>query len=478
MPSPYATRAPTLDCRHSRVSWIPRGGPCQILTGPCHLRVGAELEEIRSPVARWGCCDDRTFRRTYDESSTGAIGGGFVRPSRGMLTCASMSDGREDTVQSSVSNEAGEAEHVHLARIEHELSPPTSPSSVGRRSFLGTAAAAAAASTVLSSSVKAFAKVEEASSKNLAASPPAGFVPMAAPGKIVKVSKRDSLKPNGLYPKEDDAKTMLTKALTELTGKPDLPTAIGQFVHKDDIVCVKVNGIAKANMATNRELVLPFLEAMIQYGVKPENITVLEQYGEFLAGTRINAQNVPKGVKVATHSNGNATMDDRIIPGTRTRTKFVRYLTEATAAISFSLIKDHSICGYTGQLKNMTHGCTINPHDFHVHHASPQIASMYAQDVIKSRIRLCIADGFKVMYDGGPLWKRPEAVKPHESIYVSTDPVAMDAIGWDIVEKFRSENRLKTLAEVGREPSYIKAAADLGLGVFDRSKIKVQEFAI
>ena len=91
---------------------------------------------------------------------------------------------------------------------------------------------------------------------------------------------------------------MLTRALTELTGKPDLVTAVQQFVHKDDIVCVKVNGIAKQNMGTNKELVLPFLEALIAAGVPPANITVLEQYGDFLAGTRINASNVPAGVKV------------------------------------------------------------------------------------------------------------------------------------------------------------------------------------
>ena len=46
-------------------------------------------------------------------------------------------------------------------------------------------------------------------------------------------------------------------------------------------------------MGTNKELVLPFLEAMIAAGVPAENITVLEQYGEFLAGTRINAAQRP-----------------------------------------------------------------------------------------------------------------------------------------------------------------------------------------
>jgi uncharacterized protein (DUF362 family) len=360
-------------------------------------------------------------------------------------------------------------EEMQIARIEQELTP-----GMGRRAFLGTAAAVAAASSLVAK--PAFAGPAP---KNLAATPPAGFSPFSAPGKVVRVTKKDCLQANQLYPKVDDAKEMLTRALTELTGKPDLVTAIQQFVHKDDIVCVKVNGIAKQNMGTNKELVIPFLEGLIAAGVPAGNITVLEQYGDFLAGTRINASNVPAGVKVSLHNNGNATMDFRQIPGTNgTSTKFTKFLTEATCAINFALIKDHSICGYTGQLKNMTHGCSINPHDFHVHHASPQIANMYAQDVIKSRVRLNIADGFKVMADGGPLWKRPEMVKPHESVYASTDPVAMDTIGWEVVEKLRAELKLKTLTEAGREPAYIKAAADLGLGIADRSKISLKEVTI
>lgn len=357
---------------------------------------------------------------------------------------------------------------VDVDRIERELSPD----GASRRALIG-AGAAVAAATLLPSVAEA-----APAPKSLGASPPAGFTPMSAPGRVVKVSKKDCLQANQLYPKPEAAKEMLTRVMTELTGKPDLVTAVSQFVHKDDIVCVKVNGIARENMGTNKELVLPFLEAMIQAGVKPENITVLEQYYGFMNGTRINAQNVPTGVKVVSHANKDATMDDRLIPGTGVRTKFVRSLTEATAAINFSLIKDHSITGFTGCMKNMTHGCTINPHDFHVHHGSPQIALLYAQDVIKSRVRLIIADGYKVIPDGGPLWKRPELVQRHEAVYASTDPVAMDVIGWEVVEQYRKKINVKTLAEAGREPHYIKAAADLGLGVFERDKIQLKEVAI
>jgi uncharacterized protein (DUF362 family) len=345
--------------------------------------------------------------------------------------------------------------------------------SASRREFIGGAFAAAALTSIPK---EAFAG--DAKDAPMHAILPAGFSPFAAPGRVVKVTKADAMQANKLYPKPEDAKAMLTKALMELTGKSDLLTAIAQFVHKDDIVCVKVNGIAGKEMGTNKELVLPFLDAMIESGVKPENITVLEQYGSFLEGTRVNATNVPKGVKVVVHQNKDATMPDRLIPGTGTRTKFVRALTEATAAFNFALVKDHSICGYTGALKNMTHGCSINPHDFHQHNASPQIALMYAQDVIKTRVRLNIADAYKVMAHGGPKYTSPRHVKLHDAIYVSTDPVAIDAIGWEVVEAHRKEFGLKTLADEKRSPSYIQSAADLGLGIADRSKIKLTEVTV
>jgi len=347
-----------------------------------------------------------------------------------------------------------------------------------RRSFLGGAAAAAAGVVVLGETVAHAATDPAAAGPNLAASPPPGFSPFAAPGRIVKVKKAGSLQKNKIYPVPDDAKAMLTRCLTELTGEPDLVKAVSRFVHKDDKVCVKVNGIALRNHSTNLELVIPFIEAMIASGVPAEHITVLEQYGSFLAGTRINQQNVPAGVKVTVHQNSDATMPERMIPGTGVRTKFVRALTESTAAINFSLIKDHSICGYTGCLKNMTHGCQIYPHYYHTHHASPQIALLYAQDIVKTRVRLNITDAFQVMYHGGPLDKQPQCRVPYESVFATTDPVAMDTIGTEIVEQFRAENGLKSLAAEGRPPAYIKAAGDLGLGIADRSKIQVKEVVI
>src|SRR5579871_4832263 len=78
----------------------------------------------------------------------------------------------------------------------------------------------------------------------LTAKPPAGFVPLSLPGKVVKVSKANTLQPNGLWPTEPAAKTMLERAMSELTGLSDMGAAFARFVHKDDKVAIKLSGVA------------------------------------------------------------------------------------------------------------------------------------------------------------------------------------------------------------------------------------------
>jgi uncharacterized protein (DUF362 family) len=155
-------------------------------------------------------------------------------------------------------------------------------------------------------------------------------------------------------------------------------------------------------------------------------------------------------------------------------TKYCRFLLEATAVINISMVKDHSICGYTGLLKNMTHGNVNNPQAHHDHNASPQIAMLYNHPIVTSRARLNITDAFKVKYDRGPLDKQPATKTPYGAVFVSTDPVAMDRLGWGIVEAERKKRHLPTLEQAHREPRYIKVAGELGLGVYDLNAIRLQ----
>lgn len=312
----------------------------------------------------------------------------------------------------------------------------------------------------------------EPTGPSLAASPPAGFTPMSAPGRVVRVNKQGSMRPGGLYPTMEAAATMVDRAMLELTGQSTIADAWRQFVHPSDRVGIKVNGIALRNFASNKETVIAIMNGVIAAGVPANQISIYDQYGGFLNSTRVTRRDVPAGVALRFHSNTDVGRETRVASG---RTQYATPLLDCTAVIGVPLIKDHSLSGFTGAMKNMTHGSIKNPQDFHRHTCSPQIAELFAHEAIRSRIRVHVMDGFKVMYDGGPLYHRPEACVPFEAVLASTDPVAMDRIGLEIVNALRAQHQLQSIERRGTPPAYIEQGAALGLGISDRARIDLRE---
>jgi uncharacterized protein (DUF362 family) len=357
-------------------------------------------------------------------------------------------------------------------------------SSNTRRRFLQGAALTAGALTLGARATEAAAA---SSLDAYIAKRPAGFKPLSAPGKITKVSAKGDfasfMQPNQLWPKAEVAKSLLEKALMEFSGASNLTNAVGRFISKDDVVAIKVNGIAGQKgtytMATNYEVILPVVEAVLALGVPADKITVYEQFPDFLAGTRVNVRKwtLPAGVATGTHNNRDHKMPEvTIYQGIKT--KYARFFTDATAVINITMIKDHSIAGYTGTLKNITHGNVNNPHEHHANQASPQIAMLYNHPIVTSRVRLHITDAFKIMYDKGPLDKDPKTRIPHGALYVATDPIAMDTMGVKIIDDERKARNLPSLKDAGREPRYIQTGSELGLGVHDLNQIRMQSFEI
>jgi uncharacterized protein (DUF362 family) len=354
---------------------------------------------------------------------------------------------------------------------------------VSRRQFISASAAlsagAGAAALLGTSPVQAAAAP-------LVAARPEGFVPLSVPGRIVKVAAKGDfasiMQPNQLWPKPEVARRLLEQAMMDFTGAPNLVEALKKFIHKDDVVAIKPNGIAGqkgATMAVNFELILPVVEALLAMGVPAERITVYEQYPSYLAGTRVGVgkNKLPKGVKSGTHNNlAHSMREISVFKGIKT--KYCTYFTDATAVIDMTQIKDHSICGYTGTMKNITHGNINNPHEHHEHQASPQIAMLYNHPVVTSRVRLHITDAFKITYDKGPLDKDPNTRIPHGAVYVATDAVAMDTFGTKVIEDERKARGLKSLKEAKREPRYIRTAGELGLGVHDLNQIRLRSAEI
>ncbi len=326
----------------------------------------------------------------------------------------------------------------------------------------------------------------EQAKNNWIASPPSNFVPLYRPGLVVGAEAKGDypsiMQPNQLWPREEIARKLLERVLTDLTGESNINAAMGRFIHPEDRVAIKVNGIAGQHghtVAVNFELILPLVEAVLAQGVAPENIVVYEQYPTYLMGSRVNVRNwkLPEGVKAGTHNNRDCAMPKTAV-FERIKTRYCRIFTDASAVIDMTMMKDHSICGFTGALKNITHGNIDNPHHHHKHRASPQIAHLYNHPIVQSRVRLHITDAFKIIYDKGPLDKDPRTRAPHGTVYAATDPVALDRIGLAVIDKERQERGLKSLKNSGRQPAYLEQAAELGIGLFSDEQVTLRKVVI
>lgn len=320
----------------------------------------------------------------------------------------------------------------------------------------------------------------------LVAKLPAGFSPFRSPGLVTKAAAKGDyasmMQPNQLWPKAEIARSLLERAMTDLTGASNLVESMKRLIHPSDTVAVKVNGISGQvghTVAVNFELILPVVESLLALGVPANKITVYEQYPTYLMGTRVNVRDwqLPAGVQTGTHNNLDVAMPQlRIFENVPTR--YCRIFTEATAVIDMTMMKHHSICGFTGAMKNITHGNIDNPHKHHAHQASPQIALLYSHPIVQSRVRLHITDAFKLIYDKGPLDKDPRMRFPHGAVYASTDAVALDTVGARVIDEARIERGGMTLERAGRKPTYMERAANLGVGLHDWNDIRLRSVII
>ena len=118
------------------------------------------------------------------------------------------------------------------------------------------------------------------------------------------------------------------------------------------------------------------------------------------------------------------------------------------------VLKDHGSGGVTGALKNMSHGLVnnvarshSNPHSNVCNQFIPQVVS---HPIIRQKCVLQIMDGIKGVYQGGPFGKNPDWTWEQNSLYLATDPVAMDHLLWRTIDAKRKEKGLPPVGSVGK----------------------------
>ena len=300
-------------------------------------------------------------------------------------------------------------------------------------------------------------------------------------GRVVGVEHPDAML-SLLKENAEIVERMTNEAILKFTGKARLSGAWQEFVAPTDIVGIKLNCLAAPGMSTSPAMVRAVVKGLRLVGIPNERIFLYEQYKDRLldrSGFELN-DDPAKGPMVV-HLGGREPLTDEGLLGFETaaqthasgESRFSNLLKHCTAIINVPVIKDHNLAGVTVGMKSMTHGNINNPQHFHEHDCNPQIADIYAHSRILDKVRLVVCDGLRVQYDGGPQ-DSPRAKVLHNRIYVATDPVAMDSWGGVLVSKLRAEKGKSPLEERHPKGSYLKRAADLGLGESDPGKITTE----
>ncbi len=241
---------------------------------------------------------------------------------------------------------------------------------------------------------------------------------------------------------------------------------------RDDRVGLKVNCLAGKGLSTSIELVQAVVERLLAIGIDEHRIIVWDRLSSDLERAGYGVY-YGRG-KPQCYGNDRSGYTTEIYEHGSIGSQLSQIVTqECTAIINLPVLKDHGIVGVSAALKNFF-GAIHNPNKFHDSVGDPYVADVNMLADIRKKTRLTICDALAPQYEGGPPYM-PQWTWRMDSLIAATDMVALDQIGWQTIEEKRKEAGLKSLKDVGREPTYIATAADPDhrLGTNDPTKIEL-----
>ncbi len=311
------------------------------------------------------------------------------------------------------------------------------------------------------------------STAGLAASFPLILRAETAPQKPVRVSfVRD--KSSVLNGKLDTArvKALFERLLRVHYDVADPADVFAEYFTPHDRVGIKVNCLSGRRMSTHPALVDAIIENLRRAGIPGKNILIWERLTDDLRQGGFTIRR--PGESIACIGCDVLGYDEELTIYRSIGSLFARAVTDlCTAQINVPVLKDHGIVGVTLGMKNMF-GAIHNPNKYHHERGDPAVADLYAHPDIGGKIRMTILDALEAQCEGGPPYQ-PNWCEDFGGLLTSNDPVALDRVGWKIIEDLRRRRGLPSLQEAEREPTYIHTAASLGLGTDHLGEIEIRE---
>ena len=327
-------------------------------------------------------------------------------------------------------------------------------------------------------------------------------IPGLFPGRVIEVRDPSAIARNRVS--QPIVRQMLEHAMKELTQEKSAQAAWTKFIQPNDVVGIKINPSGAPACCSSPEILREIITSVQAVGVPAGNILVYDRYSyEMDIGSYQTL--LPPGIRIvgiqdafvdASGYDPNIYCAANFFGEWETRSYMASIVGEVvTKIINVPTMKDHSAAGVTGALKNLAYGTFNNvarthraPYSF----TNPLIGMMCTVEPLRSKAVLHIMDGMRQVWHGGPLTQVQDFIDQTGILLVATDPVALDTIELEAIEKKRRERGAPSLWQHDpnsitednddffhdaaknlffRQPGHIAAAGELGLGIADLKQI-------
>ena len=337
-------------------------------------------------------------------------------------------------------------------------------------------------------------------------------MPGPYPGSVISVASDRAVDVQTNTANADVTREMMARGMCALTGTSTPAEAWRRFFEPKDVVGIKVNCGGFPHCISDYGIVSETIRQLMQLGIPPSQIYVYERFQNQLTEVDYGPR-IPKGVEIVAAERANRYTDnDGYDPATYleadlfgeedTRSNLMKLVSQRlTKIINIPNMKDHGAAGVTGCLKNIAYGSFSNvarTHQRGTSHTLSFVGTLASIEPLRSRTVLQIMDGLRAVWHGGPFARTTRYLFYPQRLLFGTDPVAIDRLLLDVIDdKRKAEGAISiwdrnpaTLNDTRardadpnvniliREPLHIEFASTLGLGVYDKTKIRVQEIRV
>lgn len=343
---------------------------------------------------------------------------------------------------------------------------------------------------------------------------PSPAMPGPYPGRVIAVRSDASVDVATGRANDEVVREMMARGMRALSGASSTVEAWRRFFGPSDVVGIKVNCGGYPYVVSAHEIVAETVRQLMAVGVPVSQIYVYERFQNQLDEVNY-APRLPDGVQIVAAERANRNTDNSgydpevyleatMFGEDDTRSNMMRLVSRRlTKIINIPNMKDHGASGATGCLKNIAYGSFSNvarTHERGKSYTYSVIGTLATIEPLRSRTVLQIMDGLRGVWHGGPFARTTRYVFYPRQLLFGTDPVAIDRLLLDIIDdKRRAEGAIsiwdRSPASVKRddsrardadpnvnimirEPGHVEYASTLGLGIYDRARIKVEPLTV